>query len=636
MSKNPFFITENIDSGQKASLRWVEESYPPDLFSEGHKDYLSLSLSKNKMRLFMVLVFIGLFCLLSKSFYLQIVEGHRYFSLAENNRLRTSYVKAHRGVMYDRNGKVLVQNVFGFSLFITSADLPKKEVERNQVIDRVSQIFNINKEEIEGKLKDASKYYSQPVIVATGIGYEQAMALKIYSSDLPGVSLEIDPWRNYIAGPEFSHILGYVGKINAEEYETKQKDYLLSDDIGKTGLEQYYETHLKGEHGKKEIEVDALGHEKKIVSQTAFVSGNDLILSLDAPLQNKIYQVLKDKLKDAKSAVVIVSNPQNGEILAMVDYPSYDNNLFSTGISVENYKKLTGDPMKPLFMRSIFGEYPSGSTVKTVIASGALQEKIITSNTAVSSSGGIRVDKWFFPDWKAGGHGSTNVYKAISQSVNTFFYYIGGGYGDFKGLGLDLLIKYMRLFGLGSELGIDLPGERSGFIPTQEWKNTVKKEPWYIGDTYHLSIGQGDLLVTPLQVNSYNATIANGGILYRPHILKGVVYPDKRQEFVTPEIIRKDFVDLANIKIIRDAMRETVVSGSARSLSAMPVAVAGKTGTAQWNSTKPNHAWFNGFAPFDNPTFAITVLVEQGGEGSSTAAPIAGEIIKYWFTRDKK
>jgi len=195
--------------------------------------------------------------------------------------------------------------------------------------------------------------------------------------------------------------------------------------------------------------------------------------------------------------------------------------------------------------------------------------------------------------------------------------------------------KYLRLFGLGDELGIDLPGEKSGFVPSKEWKEEIKKEPWYIGDTYHLSIGQGDLLVTPLQVNAYTSVVANGGILYKPHLVKEVVYEDDRKEIIMSEKKREGFIDIKNIEIIKEGMRQTVISGSARSLANLPVEVAGKTGTAQWNSNKENHAWFTAFAPYDNPNFAITILVEEGGEGSTTAVPIAGEVIKYWFSENK-
>lgn len=632
MKENPFFESKDIDLARRGSARWVEDSFCcTDSGTAGDQPgFLSLSLSAKKIRWFYLLLLLGLMILFAKSFYLQVIRGDYYFSLAEENRTKVEYTKADRGIIYDRNGVPLVQNVFGFSLVIVPADLPKDDARRNEVIGQVARLAGLAESEIETKLKDSSKYYFQSIVVKTGIGYDQAMQLKIISSELPGVYLDIDSWREYLAGPAWSHLLGYVGKINAEEYDGSEAAYLLSDNIGKAGLEKQYEIYLKGVHGQKKIEVDALGREKKIMSQTAAVSGDGLILSVDDGLQKKIYELLQAKVKDGRAAV-IASNPQTGEILALVDYPSYDNNLFAQGIRVEEYQKLLEDPNKPLFARSIFGEYPSGSTIKPTIAAAALQEKIITKNTTVNSTGGIRVKEWFFPDWKAGGHGSTNVIKAIAESVNTFFYYIGGGYNNFEGLNIDRLVKYFQLFGLGEKTGIDLPGERSGFVPTPEWKEEVKKEQWYIGDTYHVSIGQGDVLVTPLQVNAWTATVASGGRYLRPRLAWGVVRPDGSREAFPPVVIRDNFISPENIEIVRQGMRETVLSGSARSLNDLKVAVAGKTGTAQWNTTKKNHAWFTAFAPYDRPTFSITILVEEGGEGSAVATPIAKEILQYWF-----
>ena len=628
-----FFIVENINLGSRNSLKWVEDNFLSDSAGQNSKtQFLNLALNEKKLKIFLVFLVLGLAVLLGKSFYLQLIKGNYYFSLAEENRIRAKYVKAQRGVFYDDSGEVLVRNISGFSLFITSSDLPREGEARKSVLEKVAAIIGLSLKEIEDKISDY-RYYFQPIAVLSGIDYEKAMILKIASVDLPGVALEVDTWRQYLAGESFSHLLGYVGRINAEEYEDNKDQYLLSDNIGKIGLEKSYEKYLRGEHGKKLIEVDALGREKKIIARSDFVPGRDLVLAVNSDLQKKVFEILSAKLQKRKAAAIIISNPQNGEILALVDYPGYDNNLFATGISQAEYSKLIENEKNPLFTRSLSGEYPSGSTIKMAIASAALQEGIITKNTTISSVGGIWVSQWFFPDWQEGGHGATNVIKAIAQSVNTYFYYIGGGYGDFKGLGIDLLVKYLQLFGFGQKLGIDLPGEKDGFVPTQAWKETVKKELWYIGDTYHLAIGQGDFLATPLQINAYTAATANGGILYKPHLIKEIISADGQREAIMPEVIRRDFISKENINIVKEGMRETVVSGSAGSLNALPVKVAGKTGTAQWNTTKENHAWFTGFAPYDNPNFAITVLVEEGGEGSSIAVPIAREIMSYWFSR---
>ncbi len=356
---------------------------------------------------------------------------------------------------------------------------------------------------------------------------------------------------------------------------------------------------------------------------------------MDLDLQEKAEEITENYISRSglKRASVIVINPNNGEILALVSLPAYDNNLFAKGISQSDYDKFLNNPDHPLFNRSISGEFPSGSTIKPIFAAGALQEGVITENTSFLSNGGLRIGEWFFPDWKAGGHGMTNVRKAIAESVNTFFYYIGGGYQDFKGMGLSGLVKYSRLFGLGEMTGIDLHGERKGFVPTQAWKEETKNEPWYIGDTYHFAIGQGDVLVTPLQVANYTAAIANGGTLYKPHLVSKVLNTNNETvKEIRPEIIRSDFISAANLQIVREGMRQTITNGSARSLSIVPVAVAGKTGTAQWSTKKGPHAWFIGFAPYEKPTVAIMVLVEEGVEGSTMAAPIARDILQWYFT----
>ena len=629
---NPFTQLEPIDLGRKNSLDWVEESVnlSGDVSSGIKTGFLSLSLSRKKISLLFIVIFVVMCSLIIQSFLLQIVGGEKYFALAENNRIKIEYNKAHRGVILDRNGTVLVNNLFGFSLSLLPADLPKDEAKKIEVLTKLSAIINVPVIEMTERLKGSEKHFYQPIPLRAGIPYDAGMKIKILADELPGVELNVDAWRQYPIPESMSHVLGYVGKIDADEYEKLSDKYLLDDNIGKTGLEKQYEPYLKGTHGEKRIEVDALGREKKVVSQSQPVPGDNIILGIDSKLQEKVYSVLKEKIPNGRGAVII-TNPQTGEVLALVDYPSFDDNLFTGGINTDEYAKLIANPNNPLFTRSIFGEYPSGSTVKPVYASGALQEKVITKDTTVLSTGGLTIGQWKFPDWKAGGHGTVNVVSALANSVNTFFYYIGGGYGDFQGLGLERMIKYLKMFGLGAITGIDLPGERSGFVPTAEWKKAIKKEIWFIGDTYHLAIGQGDLLVTPMQVQGYLTAVANGGKLISPRLAIGAIHPDGSKEYFPTKLLGQVAVSPENLAIVREGMRATVVSGSARSLNSLPVEVAGKTGTAQWNSTKPNHAWFIGFAPYNKPDFAITVLVEEGGEGSSISVPIAKDIMQWWF-----
>jgi len=636
MSNRFFFQIEDTSPDRRLASDWVEDSFAGShrgYRSDVGSDFIGLGLSARQVAGVFLVLCIGLSVLVGRSFYVQIVQSGYYLSQAEDNRIKIDHLKAPRGIIYDRNGQALVQNVSGFSLLIVPADLPKDEHERQQNIENISKLAGVSIDEIKQAIDTAHSYYFQPILIKTGIDYDEAMKLKIASADLPGMIVGLDSWRRYPLGEDLGHVLGYVGKINADEYEQSRENYLLSDSLGKTGIEKQYEEILRGRHGQKKVEVDSRGRPKKIIAQEDSIAGDNLVLAIDAGLQSKVFAVLRDKLKDEYKAAVIISDPRNGEILALVDYPSYDNNLFIGGISQGAYQSLIEDVRRPLFARSVLGEYPSGSTIKPVVSVAALAEGVVDRQTSFLSVGGINIGQWRFPDWKAGGHGTTNVIKAIAESVNTFFYYVGGGYGGFTGLGIDRLGNYFKIFGLGVTSGIDLPGEATGFIPTPQWKEEAKDEAWYIGDTYHVAIGQGDLTVTPLQVNNFTATIANGGTFYRPRLVTGRINPAGELQSLPISVINQQVVDRQYVDIVREGMRQTVVAGSARSLSIVPVPVAGKTGTAQWNSNEKNHAWFTGFAPYDNPTFAVTVLVEAGGEGSSIAVPIAKELLIYWFSR---
>jgi len=445
--------------------------------------------------------------------------------------------------------------------------------------------------------------------------------------------------RNYLSSEDnllsLSHMLGYIGKISEKDLELFGEEYSIIDYIGKTGLEYFYENELKGSKGKRYIEVDALGREKKLISEVAPEDGYSIVLSLDIDLQRKSEEILKRYLKESKlsRASIVALDPRDGSILTLISWPSYNNNLFSRGINQLDYSSLANNPNRPLFNRAVSGNFPSGSTLKPVIAAAALEEGIINKNTSINSSGGIYVGQWFFPDWRAGGHGATNVKKAIAESVNTFFYFIGGGYANFKGLGIEKIGEYLSLFGIGQQSGIDLVQEARGFVPSPEWKRETQNESWYIGNTYHVSIGQGDVLATPLQVANFTAFFANHGKLYRPHLVQKILINENEVlRSIEPEIIRQGFISDDNIKTIREGMRETIVSGSARRLFWSPVEIAGKTGTAQWSSGKAPHAWFTSFAPYNESEIVLTVLIEEGREGSQIAASIAGEILEWHFS----
>ncbi len=662
-----FHFGELKDSAYYAD--WTEASFLADT---SHKEMVSRSFNFQKLRYFIFGAIILLLVLVARTFWLQVGKNDYYSLLSESNRLRAEIIEPKRGIIYTSDLRPLVRNKANFVLYFKPIDLPKDELARDNLLRKISYILSgeqvAPKTQLgsdQGKISittDNPIFYQikdilsgvklgslesyQPLFVADNIDYDKAMLLALEMPSWPGVFLSSKIRREYLTDSastsptvlgetSFSHILGYIGKINDSEMKDLGPDYSPIDYIGKMGIEYTWEKELKGRPGRKNIEVDALGRQKKIINEIPAADGYNLQLSLDFRLQQKTEEIASAYLKKSgfHRATIIIMNPNNGQILSLVSLPSYNNNLFARGISQDEYNKFLTDPNRPLFNRAVSGEFPSGSTIKPVFAAGALQEKIITETTSFLSTGGLRIGEWFFPDWKAGGHGTVDVRKALAWSVNTFFYYIGGGYGDFKGLGVSGLVKYAKLFGLGELTGVDLPGERAGFVPTADWKERVKQEPWYIGDTYHFAIGQGDVIVTPLQVANYTAAIANGGTLYQPHLVSKLLNAENKViREVQPTVLRQNFIDSANLKIVREGMRETVTLGSARSMSSLPVAVAGKTGTAQWSTKKAPHAWFIGFAPYENPELAITVLVEEGVEGSAIAVPIAKDILNWYYS----
>lgn len=646
-------------------LGWMEDSF---LFGENNNETLKKTFDLRKTKHIFLFLFIAFFVLISRLLWLQIIKGNEYRALAEGNRVRTINIEPKRGVIYDSNRIPLVKNEANFVLYLIPSEMPKNELERDEILRSLA--FIIDKEIISSDnkdndlsdnysgfnfLKDSDYFYFikdkldkiktgslesfRPLFVMDNLDHDSAVAIYLETEKMPGVSLSIKMGRSYnissVFLPSLSHIIGYTGKISEKDLEVFGEEYSLIDYIGKTGLEYFYENELKGQKGKKYVEVDALGREKKIINKILPQDGSNLILSLDSKLQSKIEEILSNRLKEKKlkRASVVALNPQNGEILSLVSWPAYDNNIFSKGVSQSDYSRLLNDPDRPLFNRAISGNFPSGSTLKPTIAAAALEEGVIKENTYINSYGGINVGQWTFPDWKAGGHGLTNVKKAIAESVNTFFYYIGGGYESFVGLGIDRIVKYLNLFGLGSQSGLDLPQEAKGFVPTPEWKKENRNELWYIGNTYHVSIGQGDILVSPLQVANFTSVFANGGKLYRPHLVREILNGENELiRKIEPEIIRENFISEKNIQIVKDGMRQTVLSGSARRLDVLPYKISGKTGTAQWGTNKVPHAWFTSFAPYDNPEIVLTILIEEGKEGSDLPVTIAGEIFQYYFS----
>jgi penicillin-binding protein 2 len=654
---NPFvmqsgkFKEGKIDTAYRDG--WAEDVFMAD---SKERETIGKSFDFAKIPLISFALIFFLFVLLVKTAWLQVVKGDYYSEIAEGNRIRTERIEAKRGIIYDRNHQALVRNKANFLLYFVPIDLPDMDEGLEEVVKGISDLLgDKTPKEIMDKINTIPKYSLEgyrPLFIKDNIDYETAMMFYLRSSDWPGVILSTKTRRSYMAtGVEFyidkeknrldqflslSHIIGYTGKINPKELESSGDEYSSLDYIGKMGIEKFWESELKGVGGEKKIEVDAFGREKKITGQTDAIDGNNLVLSLDMEQQNKIEEILKKQLDEMNltKATAVVLDPNNGEVLAIVSIPSFDNNLFAGGISVKDYGELINHPDKPLFNRAVSGEFPSGSTFKPVMLAAALQERIVSENTSFLSTGGLRIGQWFFPDWRAGGHGMTSARNAISDSVNTYFYIIGGGHDDFVGLGVDRIVRYGKMFGLSAQTGIDTTGEATGFLPSREWKEEVKGERWYIGDTYHLSIGQGDLLATPLQVALFTSVFANGGTLYRPHFVTEILSGDDEIVRKIENVpVRKDFIDEYNMMVVRQGMKRTVTHGSGRRLKSLSVEAAGKTGTAQWSTKKENHAWFTSFAPYDEPEIVVTVLIEEGVEGSTAAVPVVQEYMEWYFSQ---
>lgn len=581
----------------------------------------------------MVLLLGGLF---GRAFWIQVVHGASFREQAERNRLRHEVISPRRGIIRDRNGRILAENIPSFDVHITERQLPDEPSTREELLGKLSRIIGLSVEEIQGTL-NASTDPDESVVIQRDIPYDRALAVNILAADATGLDVVVGSKRRYSESdetPTLSHILGYVSGITKDELAARREQgYRQVDLVGKAGVESTYESILRGEPGERLYEVDSRHHVTAEVGEKNAIDGQDLTLSINLDLQRATEKALKEGIEKAKvgRGSVVVMDPRDGSILAIASWPAYDDNIFSGSVSSTLYKALLDNPDHPLLPRAWAGTYPSGSTAKPVISTAALAEGVVTAQATVLSTGGIQVGPWFFPDWKAGGHGSVNVRSAIAWSVNTFFYYVGGGYNSFVGLGVDKMTLWMRKFGLGSKTGIDVPGEAAGFVPSRDWKEKTKSERWYIGDTYNLSIGQGDLLVTPLQVASFTATIANGGHIVQPKIGMRYGRPDEGQTDVAIHKQEETIASPADIQTVRLGMRDTVIYGSGRALSVLPFPVAGKTGTAQWRSDKANHAWFTSFAPFDNPQVVVTVLLEEGVEGSVSAVPVAKEVLQAWW-----
>ncbi len=637
---NPFEIQTNITAPKKVNGR-KELGFDEILLDvqQEEADVLDNDRESINYRFLFSIVFVCFVALFGRIYYLQAMKGDDYRAIAEGNKLRSEYILAPRGLIMDKEGKLIAGNLPSFELVVTPNQLPGDEKDVNAKLVEISNITGVSLVELSESVSKLDRKSPHSYTLIQNLEKDPALVLISRKNEFSGFAVQNNPIRDYKDPLMFAHLTGYTGKITSDELSARQgQNYLLNDYIGKNGLELQYETYLRGVPGSNQTEINASGDFNKPLPNIPAKPGNNLKLNIDYDLQKIVYDStvsMMSKVK-AKSAAVVATNPQTGQVLAYLSLPGYNGNLFARGIKSNEFAALLNDPAVPLLNRVITGTYPPGSTIKPMLAIGALTERIVTPQTQIMDDGVIRVGSYTYYGYRRSGLGLMNVYTAISQSSDIYFYTIGGGSAKStikEGMGPNKLAEWYRNFHLGSLLGIDLPNEKPGLVPDTEWKQRVKKEPWYLGNTYHYSIGQGDLLATPLQINNAIATIANGGKIMKPYIVDEVI--DMEGNIVhknNPEVIRENFLDPEWVKVAQDGMRLTITGGSGRALANLPMEIAGKTGTAQFDARDlaRTHAWFTSYAPFDNPQIALTILVEDGGEGSSVAVPIARDIYSWW------
>lgn len=560
--------------------------------------------------------------------HLQIHEGPYYRDLSENNRTRSVLLEPARGLIYDRQGVLLANNVPSFSLYVTLEDVKDREGLVRQLTDLLGLDPALIRKKLEGK---GSKML--PRKIKDRLTLRDATLIESHRLDLPGVMIQVESQRNYPGGVAAAHLLGYVGEVSADQLEKPEfSDLHQGSVVGQYGVEKSYDRHVRGQAGQKSVEVDALGHEKQAVVAERPQAGNDLYLTIDLRLQ----KVAEDLLGEESGAIVAL-DPTNGDILAMASRPVFDPNMLSRELTPKQWVDIVQDEGRPLNNRASQGQYPPGSTFKVPMAVAALETNTMSPSSTVRCTGGYQFGRRLYHDWKAGGHGSVDLHTALVQSCDVYFYTIG------QRMGIDTMAEYAKEFGLGQETGIELPSERVGIVPSTAWKQKAKKEPWLPGETISAAIGQGYVTVTPLQMASLIGTVANDGVTYRPRLVRAVMDRTTGNLQELPAVPRgKVAAKPETFRLVKEALADVVKMGTATRAKSSIVTIAGKTGTAQTAALRTgpekdipkkfrDHAWFVAFAPIDSPKIAVAVLAEHMGHGGSAAAPLAKEIIETYM-----
>ena len=576
--------------------------------------------------LLLVVALLGL-----RLWHLQIREGPYYRDLSENNRMRSVIVEPARGLIYDRHGVLLANNVPSFTLYVSLEDV--KDIDL--LIEKLSSLIGLDPALLRSKLT-ARGSKQLPRKVKGRLTLREATLIEAHRLDLPGVMIQVESQRNYPGGVTASHLLGYVGEVSPEQLEKPEfADLHQGSIVGQYGVEKFFDRHLRGQAGQKSLEVDAIGQEKRTEVVEEPHAGDNLYLTIDVRLQK-----VAESLLGEEAGAIVALDPRTGDVLAMASQPGFDPNILSRELTPKQWAEIVQDEGRPLNNRASQGQYTPGSVFKVMMAAAALETKTVTPSTSIYCNGGYQFGRRLYHDWKAGGHGSVDLRQALVHSCDVYFYTIG------QRMGIETIASFAHQFGLGEETGIELPSERVGIVPSDAWKRKAKNEPWLPGETISASIGQGYVNVTPLQMASLIGTIANDGVTFRPRLVQAVLdraTGELQQRVPTPK--RTVQLRPGIIPMIKDALAGVVKEGTATRAKSTLVTIAGKTGTAQVAALRTgpekdipkkfrDHAWFVAFAPVEAPTIAVAVLGEHLGNGGSASAPLAKELIEAYVKLD--
>ncbi|MEN6566165.1 MAG: penicillin-binding protein 2 [Veillonellales bacterium] len=566
--------------------------------------------------------------------WMQILQGPQYKKVAENNRVRQITAQAPRGTIYDRNGAVLVSNRPSFALSV----LPYEYSSGETATPILAEITGLPAGEIQRMIQAGADFSYTPVRLKRDVDAAVLAKVEERKYYLPGVIIEAIPVRYYLYKQLAAQVFGYVGNISEAEFaERRERGYSSNDLIGKDGLERVWEDALKGTDGGRQVEVNAMGEETERIGEKTAIPGKGMVLTLDANLQKAAEEALQNQIltareigEPAKGGSAVVLDVHTGGVLAMANAPSFDPNVFAGGITVQDWNGLLNDPNHPLTNKAIQSQYPPGSVFKVVTSAAALDLNCTTTAEVFQDKGVYVLSGWSFYGWEPKGLGALTIVDAIAWSSDPVFYELG------HRLGADNLASYALTFGLGRPTGIKLPGEEGGFVPTEEWKQETYGEPWYPGETLIAAIGQGYYLTTPLQQALLLMAVANGGVVYRPMLVDKTLSPDGEVlEVVQPEVLHTIYLRPDIWDAIRRGLVQVTTAGTASAVfKGFQPAIAGKTGSAE-TGHNTTHAWFACYAPAENPRIVVAVLVEDGGEGSVSAAPVARKILEAYFSAVK-